>query len=252
MNDSGPAEKRFFKTALGPGDGCPDVGQLEQFLTEGSTPPVALTAHVESCAFCQTEVQLLREFHVGPNRETDTAAVQAITSRLRARSNEIFRREAPPQAATGEPWWRSLWRAPWFSPAALAAAAIVVLVAIGLQTRIAPPALRPPGAEPEVLRSNAIIVTAPSGDIAQAPAEIRWQPAPGAAKYKVRLLEVDGQELWSAETAQSMVQIPGAIRARIVPAKTLLCQVSAFDEAGRQIAISDTVRFRVLQKPYQP
>jgi len=252
MNDNAPAEKRVLKTALGPGDGCPDVGQLERLLTEGSTPPAALAAHVDSCAFCRTEVQLLREFHAGPNRETEAAAVEAITCRLRARSNGIFKGETPPRGATSEPWWRLFWRGPWFNPVALAAAAIVVVVAIGLQTRISPPALRPPGAGPEVLRSNAIIVTAPSGDVAQAPAEIRWQPAPGAARYKVRLLEVDGHELWNAETAQSMVQIPGAIRSRIVPAKTLLCQVSAFDEAGRQIAISDTVRFRVLQKPYQP
>jgi hypothetical protein len=245
------AEKRLYKTALGPEDGCPNAGQLEQFLMEGPAPPSALAAHVESCAFCRTEVQLLREFHAGSPRETETAAVQAIASRLRARSNEIFKREAP-SAATREPWWRTFWRAPWFSPAALAAAAVLVVVAIGLQTRISPPALRPPSAEPEVLRSNAIIVTAPSGDVAQPPAEIRWQPSPGASRYKVRLLEVDGQEIWSAETAESMVQIPAAIRARIVPAKTLLCQVSAFDESGRQVAISDTVRFRVLQKPYRP
>jgi hypothetical protein len=250
MPDESP-EKRIFNTALGPGDGCPPVVQLEQFLTETPTLPAALAAHVESCAFCRTEVQLLREFHAGGPRATETAAVQAITARLRARSNEIFERETPPAVAP-EPWWRSFWRAPWFSPAALAAAAIVVVIAVGLQTRISPPALRPPGAGPEVLRSNAIIVTAPSGDVTQAPAEIRWQPAPRAAKYKVQLLEVDGNELWSAETAESILQIPGAIRARIVPAKTLLCQVSAFDEAGRQVAISDMVRFRVLQKPYQP
>jgi hypothetical protein len=249
MPDDVSAEKRLFKTALEPGDGCPPVERLEQFLGEGSTPPDALAAHVESCAFCRTEVQLLREFQAESVRENDTAAVRVIASRLRERSNEIFK---TPSAELSVPCWESLWTTPWFRPAALAAAALLVVVAVGLQTRISPPALRPPGAEPEVLRSNVIIVTAPSGDVAQAPSEIRWQPAPGAAKYKVRLLEVDGSELWSTETAETTVQIPGAIRARIVPARTLLSRVSAFDKAGHQVSISDTVRFRVLQKPYQP
>ena len=251
MPDDGSAENRLFKTALKPGAGCPPVAQLEQFLTEGPAPPAALAAHVESCAFCRTEVQLLREFHAGGEREAETAAVAAIASRLRARSNEIFKREILP-AEVSAPWWRSFWKTRWFSPAAAAAAAIVVVVAVGLQTRISPPVLHPPGTEPEVLRSNAIIVTAPSGDVAETPTEIRWQPAAGAAKYKVRLLEVDGQELWSTEATEYTVQIPSAIRARIVPAKTLFCLVSAFDMAGHQVAVSEMVRFRVLQKPYQP
>jgi hypothetical protein len=245
------AERRLFKAAFEPGNSCPPAAQLEQLLIEGSTPPAALAAHVESCAFCRTEVRLLREFEAGAPRETETAAVQLIATRLRERSNEIFQPNTAP-VDVKEPWWRLFWRTPWFSPAALAAAAIVVVVAVGLQTRISQPVLHPPGAEPEVLRSNAIVVTAPAGDVGQAPSEIRWQPAPGAATYKVRLLEVDGQELWNTETAEGAVQLPGAVRARIVPAKTLLWQVSAFDKTGHQVAISDTVRFRVLQKPYQP
>ena len=138
------------------------------------------------------------------------------------------------------------------TPAALAFVGILAVVAIGLQTRNSPPALHSPGTNRTVFRSNAIIVTAPSGDIRQAPSEIRWQTDPGAAKYEVRLLEVDGTELWRTATAESAVQLPALIRARIVPAKTLLCQVLAFDATGRQVAISDEVRFRVLPKPYQP
>lgn len=251
MPDDGSAEKRLFKTALEPGEGCPPVAQLEQLFIEGSAPSAALAAHVESCAFCQTEVQLLREFDAGASRETETVAVQAIASRLRMRSNEIFR-PRPEPVDVKEPWWRWFWKAPWFSPAALAAAAIVVVVAVGLQTRNSQPVLHSPGTDGEVFRSNAIVVTAPSGDVAQAPAEIRWEPASGAVRYKVRLLEVDGHELWRAETVGSAVQLPAAIGARIVPAKTLLWQVSAFDKTGHQVAISHTVRFRVLQKPYQP
>jgi hypothetical protein len=251
MSGEESTEKRIFRAALTPGDDCLPIEQLEKCLLDGSTPPAALAKHLESCAYCRTEVQLLREFHDGSPRETEMAAVQVVASRLQERSGEIFQSESA-AVEIREPWWRFSWRAPWHGPAALAFAGIVVMIAIGLQPRNTPPVLHQPGIDREVLRSNAIAVISPSGDIQEAPGAIRWQTAPGAMKYVVRLREVDGTELWSAETAQSTVDVPAEVRARIVPAKTLLCQVSAFDAAGRQVAISDTVRFRVLQKRYQP
>jgi hypothetical protein len=250
MPNDGPAEKRIFQAALQPGD-CPPIEQLEKLLMEGSAPPAALAAHVESCAFCRTEVQLLREFQGGSPRETEAAAVQSIASRLRARSSEIFKPERASVDAR-QPWWRLFWSAPWFTPAALAFVGILAVVAVGLQTRSSSPALHSPGTNGTVFRSNAIVVTAPSGDIRQAPSEIRWQTDPGAVKYEVRLFEVDGAELWRTETYESAVQLPAPIRARIVPAKALLCQVLAFDATGHQVAISERVRFRVSPKPYQP
>jgi hypothetical protein len=250
MSNDEPADKRIFQAAFKPGD-CPPIEQLEKLLVKGSAPPAALAAHVESCGSCRTEVQLLEEFQAGSPRETEAAAVRSIALRLRERSSEIFKPERASVRAR-EPWWRLFWSAPWFTPAALAFVGILAVVAIGLQTRNSPPALHSPGTNRTVFRSNAIIVTAPSGDIRQAPSEIRWQTDPGAAKYEVRLLEVDGTELWRTATAESAVQLPALIRARIVPAKTLLCQVLAFDATGRQVAISDEVRFRVLPKPYQP
>jgi hypothetical protein len=90
-------------------------------------------------------------------------------------------------------------------------------------------------------------VIAPSGNLRRAPSEIRWQAAPNAVRYEARLLEVDGAELWKAETAENRIEFPAAVRARVVPAKTLLCQVSAFDASGHRVAQSEAVRFRLLQ-----
>jgi hypothetical protein len=131
-------------------------------------------------------------------------------------------------------------------------AGVLIVVAIGFQLRVAgPPTLRPLGESgTEVLRSHTLELLAPKGDLPQQPREIQWQPAPGAVKYTVRLLEVDRSELWKTETTETRVEMPSGVQARIVPAKTVLCEVAAFDAAGRKVAESESVRFRLLQKVY--
>jgi len=62
----------------------------------------------------------------------------------------------------------------------------------------------------------------------------------------VNLLEVDHTELWKTETTTVSIQIPGAVRARIQPAKSLLWQVIALDAAGRRLGSSDLEKFRVV------
>jgi hypothetical protein len=64
------------------------------------------------------------------------------------------------------------------------------------------------------------------------------------------MMEVDRAELWNSQTATSRIDLPGSVEALIVPAKTLLVQVAAFDAAGSKIAESEPVRFRLLQNLY--
>ena len=246
MPDERPSEHHIFQAALRPGESCPPVEQLEKLVVEDSIPAPAVVEHLRSCAYCKTELQLLREFSAGTVRESEKEAVHAITARLRGRSGEIFDHlRAPGEPA--ESWWKTFWRTPWLRPAALALAGLSIVVVVSLQMRTGPPGIRPPRPEEEVLRSNTISVLAPIGDIREVPSEIRWRPAPNAVKYHVRLLEVDGAEIWNAETTSNGIELPSAIRARVVPAKTLMCQISAFDAAGSQVAQSGTVRFRLLQ-----
>jgi hypothetical protein len=98
---------------------------------------------------------------------------------------------------------------------------------------------------PEVLRSSALTVISPVGDLHQAPGDVQWQPVVGAAKYQVRLLEVDRSPFWQAETMETRIALPTQIRARLVPGKTILCEVVALDATGAKIADSEIVRFRV-------
>jgi hypothetical protein len=255
MKDDEASDQRMFLAALKPGKDCPSVEQLDQLLDPATAAGSSIAEHVASCTYCQTELELLRQFQAGAVRENEAAAVSLITARLRDRSREMFR-ASDTHDEPRESWWRAswtaLWHSPWFGRAALAASGIVLVVVLSLQFRNRPPALRPPSPDQEVLRSNAIEMITPVGDVAQAPNEIQWQLTPNAAKYEVQLLEVDGTELWKAEAASNRIEIPADIQSQIVPAKTLLLRVSAFDVSGHRIAQSEAVRFRLLQKVYKP
>jgi hypothetical protein len=246
MPNEEPSERQILKAALRPGDSCPPVEQLEKLVIEGSAPAPALLEHVRSCTYCKTQVQLLRDFSAGTLQESEEEAVRLITARLRERSGDIFDRPRVPSEAPAT-WWKTFWRTPWLRPAALALAGVSIVVVLSLQLRNGPPGIRPPRAGEEVLRSNTISILAPAGDIREVPNEIRWQAAPNAMRYQARLLEVDGTELWKAETASNAIELPAAVRGRVVPARTLLFEVSAFDASGIQVAQSGPVRFRLLQ-----
>jgi len=59
-------------------------------------------------------------------------------------------------------------------------------------------------------------------------------------------------ELWSAEALSPRIALPPRVGTLIVPSKTLLIQVAAFDASSQKIAESETVRFRLLQNVYTP
>jgi hypothetical protein len=252
MSEDRQPEQELFRAALGPGKSCPPVEELARLIDEpsGAGLPPTLADHVRSCSYCRNELHLLQTFLSAETPGEDIEAVRFVTEQLRTRSSEIFAR--PEVVARPTSWWGGLFGTTWRRPAVFAMAAVLIVVAIGFQLRFAgPPALHPLGdSGAEVLRSHTLDLLAPKGDLQQAPREIQWQPAPGAVKYEVRLLEVDRTELWKTETAQTRVELPSPVQARIVPAKTILCEVAAFDAAGRKVAESELVRFRLLQKVY--
>jgi hypothetical protein len=58
-------------------------------------------------------------------------------------------------------------------------------------------------------------------------------------------MEVDRVPFWSAETREPGIELPSAVRAKIVPGKALLWEVVAKDAAGRTVAGSGQQAFRV-------
>jgi hypothetical protein len=250
MTNDPQSESGLLRAALGRGTDCPPIEELARLLGSESERPAALAKHVDACPHCQTELHLLQTFESSDVSQGEAEAVRQVTERLRARSPEILGRPAA-VAAGRERWWKQWLRSPRLSPAMLAFASVLVVLAVGLQWKHnAPPALGPITSGREAMRSQALTITAPAGDLQQVPGEIQWQSAPEAVRYEVRLLEVDRTELWKAETTGTGIALPPAMQARIVPAKTILVQVSAFDRSGRRVAESEMVRFRLLQNVY--
>jgi hypothetical protein len=245
MPDNNQSERELYQTALQRTKDCPSIEEIERVL-DGKDSQFA--AHIEFCSFCAAELDVLKTFCVAEVLPEDEHAVQLIAGRLRDVKAVI-----PDRPSTGrDSWWRSLFGnlfgGSWVVSASLATAAFLMLIAIGLQLRRGAPSIDGGnGSGSEVQRSQGLAILAPKGDVQSAPVEVRWEAVPSAATYEVRLLEVDHHELWSARTAQISLPLPADARARMLPAKTLLFEVTAFDSAGRKVAGSEFVRFRVLQ-----
>jgi hypothetical protein len=206
---------------------------------EGKAPPESLQ-HLAGCAHCKAELDLFRSFHEMPRDEAEASAVERIADRLH--SPRAIHAVAP----------RRRWaHARWFGAASLTAAATLLIAALGIELRRhSAPAIATPAGIEDVTRSGVVSLLSPRGDIAEAPSRIQWQPVEGARRYEVSLLEVDQVAFWTASTSGAQIDIPAEAAARIVPAKTLLVRVKAFDSAGRLLAQSHLERFRVLQNIY--
>jgi hypothetical protein len=231
--DSQP-ERNLLRAAFGPGNDCPQVEQLERL---AATDPAALKQHVDACAYCRTELDLLHAFQAAQPSTAEAADVQAVTGELRARGRDIFK----PQRH----WWQHLFAGGWMRPA-FGIAALLLIAAVGVQLRRSShPALNPVDGASDVYRSHSLTALAPSGDLNVPPHEFQWERVEGAARYQLRLMEVDGAKVWQASTSDTRLAIPADVASRIVPAKTLTWHVTAMDSTDHKIAESDIVRFRL-------
>jgi hypothetical protein len=104
------------------------------------------------------------------------------------------------------------------------------------------------GSGPAVYRSQQVEIVSPVGELASAPNSLHWKGFPGAVEYKVEIMEVDHAPLWAAKTNDTSFTIPNATRAKMLPGKPVLWQVTALDSQGRTLAVSQLQRFSVARK----
>jgi hypothetical protein len=235
-------EEDAFREALGATKDCPPLEELERLASGQSQTGADFSRHVKSCSYCQTELHLLQSFQT--DEGSASREVQKMTAELARRSKEIFQ---PTAEQVKVPWWRSFGAMRRLAQASLAVGLVLVVGGVVLQFRSSHEPLSRIETGQEVLRSGEFAVISPAGDLPERPTEIRWKKVPNAAIYRVRLLEVDRAELWKAETTEDHIVLPASVRERIVPAKTLFCEVSAFDAANNNVGNTGLVRFRLLQ-----
>jgi hypothetical protein len=230
------SEHDWLRASLERTRDCPPIEALES---------ESAKAHVAGCAYCRTELAQLKSFQNAAIPAHDQAAVAQIAAKLRQQSF------GPIAAARTQSWIERIFGAGWMRPAALVLASALVVVAIGLELRHRPSALdSKAGDRAPVYRSGAVVITSPLGDLQSTPGELVWEPVAGAKKYQVHLMEVDHHELWSADSADARIALPVSVREKLVPLKTFLLEVDAFDANGRKVAQSEIIHFRVLQRFY--
>ena len=249
MPDRALEDRELWGRALAATEACPAPEELVRVSHDGRPERAATRAHVEGCVQCQTEFALLREFQSAATDPCEAAAVSWITAELERRFERIvIASSAAPVVLLRKPvpWYGRFDRGP-FRVAALTAAGLLIVVGVGLNLRgVQEPELNSSaaGGSP-VLRSDELIAVAPVGDLKQLPTELRWQAAPGAAHYRVTVMEVDRTELWKSESTETSISLPAAIREAIVPGKTLLWRVMAMTADQRTLGSSKTLSFRL-------
>lgn len=188
--------------------------------------------HVASCARCQAELKLMNQFFSEESTPEEEKIVNGIARQLKRKP------------VVRIPGWKSWFTLPRLSAISLAMASLLVVVSLRMTMREAP-VVDESGSTVSNFRSGVVKLIAPLGDVVVAPQAFTWEAVANAARYRVNLLEVDQNIVWNAEINTFSMVIPEAVRAKMVPAKTLLWQVEALDASGKVIASSAPERFRV-------
>lgn len=235
-------ENESLNKALRPSPECLSIEQLGRYVDDALAPGerAAAKAHIGGCVNCQAELALLDAFATLSVRDDEAQVVRAGVDELTRRRSKIF----------GDTRHESSLLRRWMSASALrpAFAMAAVLLAIAGGYYLTQPASRfPSGIGPDVTRSSSVAAQAPVGDLSAVPERLQWQQVVGASKYRVRLTEVDRHELWSSDATATSIELPPAVRAQIVPGKTLLWQVTAYGASNEPIAQSEPQRFRLAR-----
>jgi hypothetical protein len=237
-----PIDRDVMRAALQPGADCLDVDVLARYADAGLAPAerAAAAVHLEACVVCRTEQALLESFARGRIADDELKPLRALVREFRRREMRVAALPTPPRARSG--------RAPlfgWFRAAL--PLAVVLLAAAGGREFLTPKPLdlaSRRALSAGASRSLTVELVMPRGEQPAVPRRLEWRPLAGAVRYRARLSEVDRQEMWAVETSATAVDLPEAVRTLIVPAKTLVWHVTAYDAGRAPIGESPPERFR--------
>lgn len=238
-------DRNDMKTALVMTPECLSPVQLEALLNGKHSDP-----HLAACPRCQAELAMLKSFESGTPVPGEGAAVAWMSAQLEQRLEAIknpalTRRNARVRVEEQGSWLARIFGLSgmrWAIPVA-AMAAIALASAVLLQSNKAPELQANVGGEHPIYRSQELQLAGPVGNVEKVPSELRWQTYAGAAVYRVSVMEVDRSALWTSETKDGLVELPAAVRSKVLPGKTILWQVTALDAQGKPLATSQIQRF---------
>jgi hypothetical protein len=240
-------EREILKAALAPGPDCLSLDQLGRYADDAlvAAERSAAAAHVRTCLNCQAELALLQAFTSSPILPEEAGIVRDGAARLEQRASEIAGAGAG-RRTSGHRWLSAAM--PRLAGLVAAVLLSVVAARFYFQSPEAPVLPTGVGTADEVTRSQGISIRGPVGDQAEPPRRLEWIAVAGASRYRVRLMEVDRREIWSASTAVAGIDLPPEVRALSVPFKTLLWDVTAYDSSGGATADSGPQAFRLVRR----
>src|SRR5262252_6055532 len=243
-------DKKILKAALASTPDCLSAEQLEAITAEQSSQH----PHLSSCARCQAELALLRSFESNQPLADEGAAVGWISSQLERRREEIRKPVGERRAASIDQdrpsWWERMFGGGRLGLAIPAVALVAVAVAgiFLLRSPHQPELQANLGSQPTVYRSQELRVTSPVGELDQLPSSFEWVADPSAAKYKIEVMEVDQNPLWTGESSANVIAVPPSLRAKIMPGKPILWRVTAVNARGEAVSASQIQRFELSRK----
>jgi hypothetical protein len=225
-----------------PGPDCPPP---EVYLSDAALNAAdrsRVEAHARTCPACAAERELARSFDAtGKQSEDAEAIVQKLQTSAPWKSRKVTPMSGRPRTTERNR------RRPAFMGLPLAMAA-GVLIAVGAALQLLGPHAPPIGAPGtgSAMRGADIEVMTPAGDIATAPDELDWQDVPNAVSYRVRILLVDGEPLWTETVAGSPAKLPQLTASALHASVLYRWQVEALDANGTRIAWSKPTQFRIV------
>ena len=133
---------------------------------------------------------------------------------------------------------------PWVAVAAAAAVLLVVIVGVIPRSNPSSPVFT--AVEDMTVRGAAIETIAPAGAQTQAPAFLSWKGIEGAAEYGVSLFK--GSELvWTATSAEARIVLPGSVAKELSAGEAYAWQVKAYSAQGTMLSASTRTEFTIAR-----
>ncbi len=218
---------------------CLPLEVLERMTENASADPKA-SAHLAGCAHCQTELAMLKNFEQSTPSADEGAAVAWIAAQLERRQSAPIAQ----QKIARVPFWRTMFRIPYLAGAAALAAVLILGISLYHRSSEGPGKINP-GLGSGQFRSGAIHLVSPIAEQNNAPAEFRWDAVQGAGSYTIKLKDVAGITLATANSTQNVLPITPEMKASMISGKPLKWQVTARDANGKEIANSSMEQFKV-------
>lgn len=218
---------------------CLSLEVLEHF-TESAPADAKTAAHLSSCAHCQTELSMLKNFEQATPSPEEGAAVAWIAAQLQRQPLGTSAKAAPVARVS---FWRNLFRVPYMAGAAALAAVLVLAISL-YHPDSGHPKVGGPQTGIGAFRGDFKLLS-PTGELAQSPSEFRWEAVPGAASYRLELTDAVNLPLASATSTQPQVQTTPDMKAAMQARMPIKWKVTALDASGKTIAEASGGSFKI-------